>query len=160
MLAVAALLSACGAERIVSGGRAVSPQEISALAASGRVAEVHGHPPDGAAAEVIAASIRVPGFNNDRPFALVQGGSRGLRMVLEFGVGTGTNDSCRIPRGSALQGPIVLAATLCRDEALVSSATLRSETLRGPSDPAWHGAMDRLMLSVLQREERRHFRDD
>lgn len=161
VLAVAALalLSACGGEQIVTVGRTVASQDVSALASGARVAEVHGQPPDGASADAVAATLRVPGFRNDKPFTAIPAASPGLRMVLEFGVSPGTNASCQQPRGAALSGPVTMAATLCRDRYLVSSATLRSDSLRGPSDPKWQAAMDRLMMIVLERERKNHLRD-
>jgi hypothetical protein len=154
-LAALMALGACAGDRIVSqtvNGRGVPWAEVNALASSGRQVEVHGAPPDGAPPEAVAALLAVPGFRNEAPFRLIPAGSAGLRVVLEFGVAPGSNLSCTQPRGSALGGPMTLTATLCNGPSYISTATLRSDTLRGPSDPAFAGAMNRLMLALLPPE--------
>lgn len=155
MLVAALAVAGCAGERIVSmtqTGRGVPLSDISALASSARNVEVHGAPPDGAAPGAVAATLRVPGYRNDRPFAVVPTASPDLRVVLEFGVPTGSLVSCRQPGGVAQSGPLELTATLCRGGSYLSTATMRSDTLRGPGDPEWQGAMDRLMIALLPPE--------
>lgn len=154
-LAALLALAGCAGDRIVSQtatGRGVPWAEVNALASSGRQAEVLGAPPDGSPPEAVAALVIVPGFRNETPFRLIPPGSPGLRVVLEFGTAPGTNLSCTQPRGSALTGPMVLTATLCNGTSYISTATMRGDTLRGPSDPAFAGAMNRLMLALLPPE--------
>lgn len=154
-LAALLVLGGCAGDRIVSqtvNGRGVPWSEVNALASSGRQVEVHGAAPDGSSSQAVADLVNVPGFRNETPFRLIPAGSPGLRVVLEFGTAPGSNLSCTQPRGSALSGPMVLTATLCNGPSYISTATMRSDTLRGPSDPAFAGAMNRLMIALLPPE--------
>lgn len=151
VLVLAVLLGGCAGERTVttvftsSGGIPVST--VSALAVSRRV-EVHGTPPDGATAEAVAAVVRVPGQRNPTPFAVAPAASDGLRLVIEFGVMGGGDPACRTPRGVGSTMPLVMSVTLCEGGSAQSTATMRSDAIRGPSDPAFAGAMDRVVIAL------------
>lgn len=161
MVAATLCLAGCGADRITSStfSSGIRTAERSALINSPRVVQVVGQPPDGSSAEALAALISVPGEGSSRPFTAAPTESRsGIRIVAAYGAAAA--QLCLEPRGATIDLPMVLTMSYCSDQSQVSTATLRSETLVGPSDPAFARAIDRLMMALTAVERRRAFGND
>lgn len=156
-LAVLLLLAGCGAESIVAStdGRPLLSGEKSMLLGGPRAVEVYGSPPDGSSPQALAALLRFPGYRNDRPFEIVGPTGQGPRLVAVYGRSKGR--PCVAPQGAAIDLPIQLTMAFCRSAAQISIATMRSESLRGPSDPGFAKALDRMMLALTRSEARTIF---
>lgn len=115
--------------------------------------EISGAPPDGAAPEAVAAALQSPPGERETRFTLVPEGAGGMRYLLEFGASSG--GGCAAPRGAAGGQALTLSATLCRGDDALSSATLRSAEIAGPSDPEFAGAASALLRAVLTPDEPR-----
>ena len=151
------LLAGCGADSIVAttDGRPLLPGEKSMLVSGPRVVEVYGGPPDRSPPQALAALLRFPGYRNDRAFEAVPATGRGQRLVAVFGRARGR--PCVAPQGAAIDLPMQLTLAFCRNAAQISLATMRSDTLVGPSDPGFARALDRMMLALTRSEGRRIF---
>lgn len=151
-LAIALVLAGCGAERITTTTDVIGLREHEqrALVGSPRHVEVLGSPADGSSAEALAALMRFPGERNDRAFTVVPPRSPGIRIIAEWG--GGSRNACVNPTGSSGLSPTVLTLTYCVDGRQLSAATMRSDTMRGPADPAFARALDRTMMALTQVE--------
>lgn len=143
------LFSGCGGESIhADTPNSVSAARLASFSGGQQSVEVLGGPPDGATPAMIAATIRNPGGARSTRFEVSEPGGSGSRLVLEFGVSSAGVGSCATPRGSD-GGAFVVTATLCSGQRPLRTATMRSDTLKGPSSREFQGAMDRLMLALL-----------
>lgn len=156
-MAALLLLAGCGADRIVAStdGRPLLSGEKSMLISGPRVVEVYGSPPDGSSPQALTALLRFPGHRNDRPFEAVSPTGQGARLVAVYGRSQGR--PCVAPQGAAIDMPMQLTMAFCRNAAQISVATMRSETLVGPSDPGFASVLDRMMLALMRSEGRRIF---
>ena len=150
-------LAGCGGEIIVPTAetRPILAAERTALAAGPRLVEVLGAPPDQSAAEAVAAAIRVPGERNDRPFTVTRPASGGQRVVVEFGMQAGGQRACTAPSGSDATSTLQMAVTYCNEARALSTVSVRSATIMGPSNPDFARMMDRVMLALLEVERPR-----
>jgi hypothetical protein len=156
-LAALLLLAGCGADSIVAttDGQPLLQGERSMLVSGPRVVEVFGSPPDRSSPQALADLLRFPGFANERPFEAVPQTGQGPRLVAVYGRSRGR--PCVAPQGAAVDMPMQLTMAFCRNAAQISLATMQSETLVGPSDPGFAGALDRMMLALIRSEPRRLF---
>ena len=161
MLLAVLLLAGCGGEIIVPGAetRPILAAERTALASGPRLVEVLGAPPDRSAPEAVAAAIRVPGERNDRAFSVAQPASGGQRLVIEFGMQHGGQRSCTAPSGSDSGSTLQMAVTYCNDTRALSTVSVRSAAVAGPSNAEFPRMMDRVMLALLEVERTRRPRD-
>lgn len=153
-LAAALLVSACGSSRIVSttdGHGALHRGERDMIINSPRVVHVYGSPPDRSSPEEFAALLRFPDRPDGPPFVAAPPTGRGARLVAVYGAPPGR--PCLASSGSNISLPLRLTMAFCRDNAQISKATLRNDSLTGPSDPAFSRALDN-MMRALTRESR------
>jgi hypothetical protein len=148
------LLGGCGAESIVATttGQGLQPGERAMIVNGPRVVEVYGSPPDRSGPDAFAALLRFPGESNETPFRAVPQTGRGARLVAVFGRSTGR--PCVAPQGAAVDMPMQLTMAFCRNAAQISLATMRSDSLAGPSDPDFGHALDRMMMSLTDSSAR------
>lgn len=161
ILSACVAVAGCGGEVITGTAetRPILATERSALANGPRQVEVLGAPPDAASPGAVAAALRVPGERNERPFSAVPARSGGQRVVIEFGQQAGGQRSCSAPRGSDAGQTLQMAVTYCTGDRALTTVTVRSPTVTGPSHPDFARMMDRVMLSLLQVEQRRRIGD-
>jgi hypothetical protein len=146
-----ALLAGCGADRIVAPTAGLQIGQRAALFSTREVVVV-GQPPDGASAEAIASLLRFPG-RRDAPFTVVPPPGDGSRLVVLFGPRSA--NACTAPRGGAEQLPLTMTIAFCIGGSEANAATLYSDTLVGPSDPAFQRRLDSMMLSLSRTEPRK-----
>lgn len=156
----AAILAGCGVETIQSTTELMPLRgsQRASLVNSAREVVVVGTPPDASTPEALAALLRIPGERNDRAFTVVPAPGRGYRLVAAYGAPRGR--PCQQPSGTAIDLPLELTVTYCVDGRRLSEATMRSQTIRGPSDPDFAGALDRLMMSLTRLDRSNNLRLD
>jgi hypothetical protein len=149
---LAALLLAAAA--CATGGGTISPPVLKgysndvARRATGGVQPliVIGAPPDGASAATVASRLSAPGFYPRTRYDIVSAAPEGLVTVIAFGGGPACEPTERGPASD-----FTVSAAICDRGVALSSTTLRSDGIAGPSSEGYDAAMTRLMNAILPR---------
>ena len=150
-------LAGCAGDIITSSSavRGIPSHERSAMVNGPRLVQIIGTPPDGSSPDAVAATMRIPGERNTEPFTVVPTANRGRRIVIEFGTRNGGPRACTRPTGGNNTQTLMMAVTYCDGRRDISSASVRSTGVAGPSDLTFAGVMNRTMQALLTVERPR-----
>lgn len=113
--------------------------------------QIVGRPPDGSSPQEVAAQMRMPAWLGRTPLELVEGPTRGQRIVVVFNP-SGRLGWCESPSGASgagRKGAMVVGLAYCRDAREFSSLIVESRATQGPQDAGFTRAMTQGMLDLL-----------
>ncbi len=161
MLAITLGVGACASASTGFGERIHSTeiylkysfQDASSYAAAGGPIEVYGAPQNGATADEVAASIRLPAYLSPNQTKSVEPGLGGYRIALVFAPKAGLSGES-VCKGKAKGGQAgsntKVLAVFCRSEtATLSEARLETSNAFVPGGTGFRSGMNRLMRELM-----------